>query len=260
MEHRSALITGATYGIGKAFAEALPVTTGLVLTGRTEEKLAALRESLAHDGRQVEIVPADLATEAGRDRVIAAAEAAEIDLLINNAGLGRFGAVVDNPLAAEREMTEVNVVAPVVLTRALLPGMASRADVSGRRAGIIVVSSVAAFQPLPFFATYAATKAFGLLFAEALAGELAEAPIDVLALCPGATRTEFFRRAGLSDGIFPHIMDPEIVARRGLDALGRRTIEISDPIRRAMLAPALTFRAVKRVAIRLVMKRVRDRS
>ncbi len=58
MEHRCALITGATYGIGKAFAEALPVTTGLVLTGRTEEKLAALRESLAHDGRQVEIVPA----------------------------------------------------------------------------------------------------------------------------------------------------------------------------------------------------------
>jgi len=260
MEHRCALITGATYGIGKAFAEALPVTTGLVLTGRTEEKLAALRESLAHDGRQVEIVPADLATEAGRDRVIAAAEAAEIDLLINNAGLGQFGAVVDNPLAAEREMTEVNVVAPVVLTRALLPGMASRADVSGRRAGIIVVSSVAAFQPLPFFATYAATKAFDLLFAEALAGELAEAPVDVLALCPGATRTEFFRRAGLSDGIFPHIMDPEIVARRGLGALGRGTIEISDPIRRAILAPALTFRAVKRVAIRLVMKHVRDRS
>ena len=96
---------------------------------------------------------------------------------------------------------------------------------------------------------------------------MAEAPVDVLALCPGATRTEFFRRAGLSDGIFPHIdgifphiMDPEIVARRGLDALGRRTIEISDPIRRAMLAPALTFRAAKRVAIRLVMKRVRDRS
>ena len=74
--------------------------------------------------------------------------------------------------------------------------MIARADETGRRAGIIVVSSVVAFQPMPYFATYAATKAFDLLFAEALAGELNGKSIDVLAVCPGATRTEFFRRAG----------------------------------------------------------------
>ena len=156
MEHRCALITGATYGIGKAFAEALPVTTNLVLTGRTEAKLAALKESLAHIGRRIEIVPADLATQEGRDWVIAAADAAGIELLVNNAGLGHFGALIEHPPEAEREMTEVNVVAPVVLTRALLPGMLSRAEASGARAVVIMGSSVVAFQSLPFFATLSA--------------------------------------------------------------------------------------------------------
>lgn len=256
MAHRCALVTGATFGIGKAFAEALPPTTDLVLTGRTEARLVALRDALAHGERRIHIVTADLSTEAGRDQVIAVAEAAEIDLLINNAGLGRFGAFLDNPPEAEREMTEVNVVAPVVLTRALLPGMAQRTESTGTRAGVIIVSSVAGFQPLAYFGTYAATKAFDLLFAEALAGEMRGSTVDVLAVCPGATRTEFFRRAGLSDGIFPHVMDPDIVARRGLAALGRRTIEVSDPIRRVMLAPGLTVRALKRRLTTMVMERV----
>lgn len=260
MAHRCALVTGATFGIGKAFAEALPPSTDLVLTGRTEARLMALRDALAGPQRRIDIVTADLATEAGRDHVIAAAEAMEIDLLINNAGLGRFGAFLDNPPEAEREMAEVNVVAPVVLTRALLPGMAQRAESTGTRAGVIIVSSVAGFQPLAYFGTYAATKAFDLLFAEALAGEMRGSMVDVLAVCPGATRTEFFQRAGLSDGIFPHIMEPDIVARRGLAALGRRTIEVSDPIRRVMLAPGLAVRALKRRLTTMVMKRVHDRN
>jgi hypothetical protein len=260
MAHRCALVTGATFGIGKAFAEALPSSTDLVLTGRTEDRLMALRDALSGAERRIEIVTADLATEAGRDQVIAVAEAARIDLLINNAGLGHFGAFLDNPPEAEREMAEVNVVAPVVLTRALLPGMMARAQRTGTRAGIIIVSSVAGFQPLAYFGTYAATKAFDLLFAEALSGEMRGSMVDVLAVCPGATRTEFFRRAGLSDGIFPHIMDPDVVARRGLAALGRRTIEVSDPIRRVMLAPGLAIRALKRRLTTMVMERVRDKN
>ncbi len=260
MVHRCALITGATSGIGKAFAQALPLATNLVLTGRTEARLVTLRDSLASVGREIVIIPADLATQAGRNRVVAAADAAGIDLLVNNAGLGYFGALIDNSLEAELEMTEVNVVAPVILTRALLPGMISRAEASGSRAGVILVSSVAAFNSLPFFATYAATKGFELLFAEALSGELTSEPVDVLALCPGPTRTDFFRRAGLSDGFFPHIMDANTVARRGLAALGHRTIEISDPVRRFVLAPAFAFRALKRGAIRFVIKRVYNRN
>ncbi len=166
MAYQCALITGATSGIGKAFAEALPSDTGLLLTGRAEDRLAALAEALAGDGRRVETITADLGCAEGQSRVIAAAEAANIDLLINNAGLGQYGAFVDNPPEFERAMVEVNVVAPVVLTRALLPGMIARAAESGNRAGIIVVASVAGFHPVPYMSTYAATKAFDLLFAE----------------------------------------------------------------------------------------------
>ncbi len=259
MAYGCALITGATYGIGKSFAEALPVETDLVLTGRTEERLGILRDALLSEGRLVETVAADLATEAGRARVIAVAEAAQIDLLINNAGLGRFGPFVDNPPEVEREMVEVNVVAPVVLSRALLPGMMARADSTGRRAGVIVVSSVAGFQPLSYFATYAATKSFDLLFAEGLAGELKGTMVDVVAVCPGATRTEFFDRAGLDEDAMPYVMDPDIVARRGLAALGKRTIEVTDPLRRAMLMPGLVLRAAKRFATTAVMKRFLNR-
>ena len=145
MVYRCALITGATSGIGKAFAQTLPLETNLVITGRTEAMLETLRDSLASAGREIVIVPANLATQAGRERVVAAADAAGIDLLVNNAGLGCFGALIDNSLETELAMTEVNVVAPVILTRALLPGMISRAEASGSRAGVILVSSVAGF-------------------------------------------------------------------------------------------------------------------
>ncbi len=256
MAYQCALITGATSGIGKAFAEALPSDTGLLLTGRAEDRLAALAEALAGAGRRVETVTADLGFAEGQSRVIAAAEAANIDLLINNAGLGQYGAFVDNPPEFERAMVEVNVVAPVVLTRALLPGMIARAAESGNRAGIIVVASVAGFHPVPYMSTYAATKAFDLLFAESIAAELRREPVDILALCPGATRTEFFTRAGLRDSVLPYMVDADTVARQALSALGARTILITDPVRRVMLAPALLFRAMKRRAVAAVMRRL----
>ena len=258
MSYRCALVTGATYGIGRSFAEQLPATTGLVLTGRTEERLKALKDALSRDGRRVDTVAADLAAAEGRERVVAAAEAAEIDLLINNAGLGRFGPFLENPPEAEREMVEVNVVAPVVLTRALLPGMVARAVADGRRAGVVVLSSVAGFQAVPYFATYAATKSFDLMFAEALAAELKDEPVDVVAVCPGATETEFFHRAALNPDAMPYMASPDKVARRGLDALGKRTIDVSDPLRRAMLAPGLVLRALKRAATSVVMRRIRS--
>src|SRR3546814_16879091 len=97
-----------------------------------------------------------------------------IDLLVNNAGLGRFGAFVENPPEAEREMLAVTVVAVAEITRALLPGMLDRARASGRRAGLIGVSSTAAFTPFPFLATYPASTAFELKFIEAIAEELRE--------------------------------------------------------------------------------------
>ena len=225
MAYDFAAITGATSGIGRAFAKALPPATSLLLTGRDKEKLAELRETLAHPGRRIETVAADLASDAGRRAFLAAAEALPIDLLVNNAGLGRFGRVIDIAAESEREMVEVNVVAVVVLTRALLPRMLERARAKGRRAGLIIVASTASFQPIPYVATYGASKGFDLLYAEALSGELRGEPIDVLALCPGATATGFFARAGYG-GSQRGFAAPERVAREGLAALGRKRLHV----------------------------------
>ena len=228
MTHDLAVITGASSGIGEAFARALPASKGLLLTGRDGERLEALRGSLAAEGRRVETLVADLAGDAGRQSLIDAAEALQPDLLINNAGLGRYGRFLETPPEVEREMVEVNVTAPLVLTRALLPGMLERARASGHRAGLILVASTAAFMPLPYLSTYAATKAFDLSLAEGLAGELKKEPIDVLGLCPGATATQFFERSGMAQSSLPidKADDPMTVARAALAALGRQTVLI----------------------------------
>lgn len=234
MTFRTALITGASSGIGMAFARTLPRATNLLLTGRNHEKLVALAGELALNGREVRTVTADLATAEGRRAVTGAAEDAAIDLLINNAGLGRIGRVVDNTAEREAEMVQVNIVAASELTRALLPGMLKRAHEAGqsgspRRGGIIFVASAAAFMPLPYFATYAASKAFLLHYAEALAEELSHEPVDVLALCPGATETQFFERAGVERPSLTTLHTAERVAREGLQMLGQREVHVVGP-------------------------------
>ncbi len=226
MAHRAALVTGASSGIGEAFARALPDATALVLTGRDKAALDAVAKDLARPGRDIRVVVADLATDAGRDTVIAAGEAAGIDLLINNAGLGYFAPVLRNAIEQERAMVEVNVMAPVVLTRALLPGMLARAEASTTRAGIIVVSSISAFLPVSRLTTYAATKVFDLHYAEALASDLEGQPCDVLALCPGFTKTKFGARSGMKSWMFHAGATPEDVAKAGLDGLGRKRVVV----------------------------------
>jgi short-subunit dehydrogenase len=256
MRYRTALITGATSGIGDAIARALPAACGLLLTGRNAERLAALSKTLGGDGRRVEWIAADLATAAGRAAVTDWAKAAEIDFLVNNAGLGRFGAVADNPPAVEAEMVAVNVMAPVEITRALLPGMIERARAAGGRAGVMILSSVVAFQAVPYMTTYAATKAFDLFYAEGLAEELKREPVDVLAVCPGTTRTEFFDRAAMPTRAMPYMLDPDKVARMALAAMGRRTVVVTDPVRRITLAPGLIRRGLVRAATGVVMRRM----
>lgn len=226
MSYGLALITGASSGIGTAFAQSLPEATGLLLTGRDRVALGTLAAEVAREGRTVETVVADLGHDSGREALLQAVAGRPIDLLINNAGLGRFGALVENPPEVEREMLEVNVLAPTLLTRALLPGMLERARANHRRAGLIVVASTASFAPLPFLTTYAATKAYDLFLAEGLAGELKREPVDVLALCPGPTRTNFLARAH-GDGMDrANAVDPLVVAQEGLRALGRKAVHV----------------------------------
>lgn len=229
MTYRHALITGASSGIGAAFARALPRSTGLLLTGRDRERLSQLTLELAGSDRPVRSLVADLATRDGRQAVALAAAELPIDLLINNAGIGWLGPVAGSPPEREAEMVQVNMAAPVEITRALLPGMLRRAGESRRRCGLIFVASAAAFMPIPLFATYAASKAFLLHYAEALAEELSRDPVDVLALCPGATRTRFFERAHVAADAVPSTHDPERVAREGLQALGRRVVHVVGP-------------------------------
>jgi hypothetical protein len=229
MAFQSALITGASSGIGESFARGLPRSAALLLAGRDRDRLGALAQELASPERTVRIVAADLSEPDGRQSVIAAGESAEVDLVINNAGIGKIGRVIDNSAARESEMALVNTVAPVEICRALLPGMLRRAEATKTRGGIINVSSAAAFTPMPFFATYAASKAFLLHYTEALAEELSDRPIDVLALCPGATRTRFFERAGIEKTSFTTMHEPDRVAREGLQALGHRTVHIVGP-------------------------------
>ncbi len=224
MTYRAALITGASSGIGEAFARALPSETDLLLTGRQELPLEKLVAELSRAGRRVTYTVADLACHEGLNRVITAAEEFDIDLLINNAGLGYFGEIAVNPSKAEAEMVLVNVVATTALSSALLPGMLRRAEMLGQRAGIIIVASVVSFFPLPWMTTYAATKAFDLMYALGLAEELRGRPVDVLALCPGSTASRFAERAGSPTRLALLGHTSAQVASAGLAALGRRHV------------------------------------
>jgi short-subunit dehydrogenase len=222
--YRAALITGASSGIGAALARELPPETDLVLVGRDLAALSELASELANLRRQVVTVQADLSDDSGRRAAIDAAERQQIDLLVNNAGLGHFGTAFGNPPEHERQMVEVNVLTPVVLIRALLPGMMERAHTGKTRAGVVVVSSISAFLPVPRLATYAASKAFNLHYAEALAADLEGQPVDVLALCPGFTNTKFGERSGMKPWMFHGAAKPERVARAALRGLGRKRI------------------------------------
>jgi len=221
--YRCALVTGASSGIGAAFVRALPKATGLLLTGRDGEALAAVAADAAAPGRPVTVVTADLAASDGRARVVEAVRAQPIDLLINNAGLGLFGPFAEQDPARLQAMLAVNVLAPALLTRALLPGMLAEARASGRRCGLVFTASVAAFAPLPWFSAYAASKAFDDFLAAGLADELRNEPVDVLSLRPGTTRTRFFARADAATFGRAPASSPEAVAEAALAALGRRS-------------------------------------
>lgn len=239
---RFAAITGASSGIGKAFAETMPRETDLLLTARDEAALNELAMSLRADGRRVEVRAADLATAEGREAVATACEEFQIDLLVNNAGVGTYARFLEADAAALEQTVAVNVAAPMLLARKLLPGMIERARTGGQRAGLINVSSGAAFVPTPTLAVYGATKAFELSWSEAIAAELSGEPVDILTLCPGATRSEFGARAGYAGGSLPGAVDPRRVARAALRALGRQRTLVLGYLEPFALGPAAAAR------------------
>lgn len=192
---RSALITGATSGIGAAFARQLASEGyALILTGRREEKLRALAEELARaSGVAVEIVIAELANPAEVKTLASKIKTTpDLEVLINNAGFGSQKPFHEEEIGDQEKMVSVHILTAMRLTHAALPQMLARGK------GIIInVSSLAAFAPLPRGATYSATKAFLSSFSEAISMELAGTGVKVQALCPGFTRTDFHERLGI---------------------------------------------------------------
>ena len=223
----TALITGATSGIGAEYARQLAARGyALVLVARDAERLAATARALAGaHGVAVDVIAADLATDAGVDAVIAriaeggSDEARAIDVLVNNAGFGTKGSLVNADAAAQEAMVRLHVLAVHRLTHAVLPPMARRG-----RGAIVTVSSVASFLTSPGNVNYCATKAYQRFAMQALAPEVASRGIYVQAFCPGFTRTEFHQRAEMSTTIIPSIlwMDAERAVRASVEAMARR--------------------------------------
>jgi short-subunit dehydrogenase len=189
-----ALVTGASAGIGEAFARGLASEgSGLVLVARRRERLEALAQELGEKHKvAVEVLAEDLATGEGVATVEQRIAAGDVDLLINNAGFGSVGAFNTLPLEREMEQVQLNVVALAWLTHAALNAMAPKG-----RGGIINIASMAAYQPLPYQATYAATKAYVLHFSEAVHEEAKRFGVTVTAVCPGPVPTEFQEVAGI---------------------------------------------------------------
>lgn len=215
-----ALVTGASSGIGEAFAREFAARgLDLVVVARRAERLEALRAELegAH-GVMVTPLTQDLsAWDCGESIAARLAERGlSPDILVNNAGFGQYAEFGSYPLERDLAMVDVNCRAVVDLTHRLLPAMKAR-----RRGAVIIVSSVVAEAPAPWFANYAATKAFDKIFGESLSGELKPHGIDVIASQPTLTETEF--HAGSQHKAMPiKYRTSEDVVRTTLAALGRK--------------------------------------
>jgi short-subunit dehydrogenase len=214
----TALVTGASSGIGAAFAQSLAERgANLVLVARSidvlDETAARLRSSFSVE---VETMQIDLSDRGDRGRLIERYAERGIDVLINNAGLGSHGTLAEVPVAEVLHLVDLNCAAVVELTRAFLPRMLQQDS-----GGVINVASTAAFQPTPQMATYGATKAFVLSFSQAISTECRRSSVNVLAFCPGAVATNFSAALGeprLTDRVFSRSPGAAYVVPGALDA------------------------------------------
>jgi short-subunit dehydrogenase len=223
-ERAWAVVTGASSGLGREFALELAQRGQPVLAAaRREDRLRQLADEVGTGGGRLEPLIADLSTREGVDALLSRASSLDVGLLVNNAGLATYGAFASLSGERELELIRLNVEAVVALTHGLLPAMIER-----RRGGIINVASQMAFQPMPYFASYAASKAFVLSFSEALAEELRGTDVRVTAVAPGFVNTEFTAVAGSreAEGRLPHLQPPAVV-EAALDAHDRgKTVKV----------------------------------
>ena len=214
-----ALITGASAGLGAEYARQLAAKgLSLFLLARRTERLRTLACEIAQDhGVQVEILSLDLTAPGWRKKIAEEIGNREIGLLVNNAGFGITGHFLAMDADRLAEMARLNVETVTMLARDWLPPMVKRG-----RGGMVILASVAGYQPTPYMAAYGATKAYDLMLGESLAVELAPAGVDVLTVSPGSTDTEFHQVAGISRSAMGHTAKAEKVVAQSLSLLGRR--------------------------------------
>ena len=245
-----ALVTGASSGLGAEFARRLAARGhDVTIVARRVDRLEAVKaEILASHPVTVDVVPADLATQTGRKAIASLLRQRSPWILVNNAGFATRGALADLDAARERSEVEVNVLTVQQLTAAVLPGL-----IAAGTGGIINLASTSSFQPIPYMATYAATKAFVLSFTEAIAEEVRGSGVRVMALCPGPVRTEFDSIAGTQDHMrlaAPMIMDPDRCVSVALKAFDRGSTVCVPGILNATMAQG------PRVTPRFLMRRI----
>jgi short-subunit dehydrogenase len=246
-ERQTALITGASSGIGAELAR-LFARDGydLVLVARGEAKLREL-------GVPATILAVDLADPAASQRVVdeLRKRSIDVDVLVNNAGVGVAGPFLETDLQKELAMIQLNIVALTQLTKLLLPPMAAR-----RRGRILNVASTAAFQPGPLMAVYYATKAYVLSFSEAIAEELRDSGVTVTALCPGPTETGFAAAANVGATRLFSMATPassQAVAAAGYEAMKRGRRVVIPGIRNKLLAQSIRI-SPRRMVTTIVRK------
>ena len=250
----TALVTGASSGIGEQFAHQLAARGHpLVLVARRADRLERLAAKLPTEAHAI---PCDLATDAASLAERVAELGVEVGLLVNNAGFGTSGPFLGHDPGRDAEQVRVNCEAIVTLTHAFLPGMVER-----RSGGIINVASTAGMQPIPYESVYAATKAFAISFTDALHTELKGSGVRVLAVNPGPVATEWQQVAGYEPGrvgVVPGRIPAEQVVRESLAAYdrGRRSVIPGRLIRLVIRATQPSPRAIQlRVTERLYRPR-----
>lgn len=221
-----ALVTGASSGIGAEFARQLgAMGLNLLLVARRAERLQQLADEISTQHEvEVRVLVQDLASNDFMPALKTATGDLEIGLLINAAGFANTGPLLDNPVESEQQLLAVNCRAPLLMSHYFGNGMRRRG-----RGGIIFLASIVAFNAVPLWGNYAATKSYTLLLAEALGSELKRDGVAILALCPGSTATEFQQVAGIRKVL---AMPAQRVVSEALRALGHKRVLIPGWINR----------------------------
>jgi short-subunit dehydrogenase len=209
-------VTGASSGLGAEFALQIAQRgCNVILVARREDRLRKLQAFIEQEaGKKATILVVDLASQQGIHSVLEyTTRAGAPQFLVNNAGRGHHGAAVDTEGEVNRQMLRLNVEALTTLSLEIGRQMSNRGS-----GAILNIASAVAYQPAPYFAVYAATKAYVLSFSEALGAELSGSGVRVFTACPGATESEFAKVAGMGELALPFASKPQDCVRRCLNA------------------------------------------